>query len=175
MPVRSSEDRARRKSKLPVAQAPAAESVPQPLERSHSRPYRAAPVANPFCLLPNSASARRGKAKMAPWAVLPGRHAEPLRAMWCEKPPAPGPSRPASRNKNDKAAANFAFDPALLSSPKKLRAFYAPLQHRQEFVAGSLVETAAVVSYSTRHQRKLVIRRATSLAFSVLLNAEIRK
>src|SRR5207247_2318841 len=127
-------------------QAPAVESAPQPLERSRARPYRAARVANPFRLLPNSASARRGKARMTPLAVLPGRRVEPLRAMWCEKPPAPGPSRPASRNKSDKAAANFVFDPALLSSPKKLRAFYAPLQHRQEFVAGSLAETVPVVS-----------------------------
>src|SRR5882724_1089177 len=142
-PARSAEDRARWRSKLPIAWTEDVQSATRPPESDHARRVRSPLVAGLSCLLPDSASAHLGKAKRAPLAVLPGRRAEPPRAMSCERLPALCVDRPTSRSKNDKAAADFVFDPARVMSPKKFCAFYAPPRCGQEFVAGELcAETA---------------------------------
>src|SRR5437773_5345114 len=83
-------------------------------ERRRVHRARTTPVASQLRLLPSNANAHHGTARNVPSAVPHVRRAGPLRATWCEKLPEPCASRPASGNKNDKVAADFAFGPARL-------------------------------------------------------------
>src|SRR5262249_15788432 len=91
----------------------------------------------------------------------------PPHATSREKPPAPSASRRASGNKSDKAVADFVFVPARQMVHEKLRALYATLRHGQ---------ARRDPRSRRRHElRKVFKRPATSSAFSLLLNAEMRK
>src|SRR5438094_9200406 len=162
----------------------------QHAQPGHAHRDRATLAANQSWLRPNSATARRGKAKTVPWAVPPAQRAEPLRATWCERLPALCLSRPALRSRNDKAAADFVFDPARVMSPKKLCALYASRVAQAILPAKSQGRTISsppkngwagdrhFLHYSRREDcllHKIFKRCATSSAFSRLLNAEIRK
>src|SRR5947207_2220204 len=79
VPEQSSEGRARWKSKLRVVRDQAARSVMGPPELFHVRQFRATPALSLSWLLPNSASAPRGRAKMVPLVIALGRLQERLR------------------------------------------------------------------------------------------------
>src|SRR5436190_18170419 len=105
-------DPAHWRSKSPTGRAQAAQFVLEPPKRSHAHRFREAQLASRFRLLPNNASAHRGKAKMAPLAVPHGRHARRPRAKLFGKFPVLCARRPASRNKSDKVAVNFVAERA---------------------------------------------------------------
>src|SRR5262245_49284476 len=128
---RSVADRGQPKSKSLAAWDRAVEFViPRPGQhRAH--PFQPTPVADHFWSLPNTASERRGTARMLRPADPRAQRAPRPHATSRETLPVPSASRRASGNKSDKAVADFVFVPARQMIPEKLRALYATLPYRQ--------------------------------------------